>query len=95
MRCEGCCAAIGPGLAPPRFLRRWGGSTHLGSVIVANFPTFDRMGLSHVFLHVFALFRPIEEATTCVWGSLATRIVAQVPPFFPPFPLFSSERQPL
>lgn len=49
--------------------------------------------MSSFLLHLFALFRLrlIEDAATCVWGSLATRIVAPVAPFSipPSFPLLS------
>jgi hypothetical protein len=54
---------------------------HIGTVVVANGPTSTEPVLSQVFLHVFALFRLIEDVA-CVWGSLATRIVARVSPFF-------------
>jgi hypothetical protein len=62
---------------------------HIGTVVVANGPTSTEPVLSQVFLHVFALFRLIEEVA-CVWGSLATKIVARVSPLS----LFTSERQP-
>src|SRR5579863_3028475 len=74
MRRQSCCATKGPGLDPlPSKI-----GDPFGSVVVAN-----EWVLSHVFLHVFALFRLIEDAATCVWGLLATRIVAQVTPFSP------------
>jgi len=84
MRRQSCCAMKGPG-SRLAFLRRWEGLLRIRCCNKTN---------GFLFLHVFALFRLIEDAATCVWGSLATRIVAKVAPFFPHplHPPFSPER---
>jgi hypothetical protein len=79
MRCECCSAAKGSGLAPLR-----GFHTHRNRCCSKR-ADVDKTGSLTVqlFVHVFALFRLIEEAT-CVLGSLTARIVARVVPFFIP-----------